>query len=325
MLQLSLYADLLAAARRVTFVFAVVSVLAIYGIARVLGGPLAGLAAAGLTLVNPLLTTIWTRALAEAMVSAFGLTTLLLALLVLPRVRRLGRLAWTPFLVGSLLALATATKLNGAIGAAGLSLYLAAQQWLAVSATRRTAGLRSWVDVGLAAVIVFVAVNPLLYLHPLERGISLVQHRQDEMQFQRTVFIDQAVPASLEGRIGRVGWRVFSTWATPGAALPISPDVLLVPVGSAVLAWQAIRDLRRRQAGPALLVLSWALAAYAIVTVNLGFDSSHYYAPLVSLNVVFGGVALTMICQTIWRQARSRARGRMTMTLVDPVTQQVQR
>ena len=207
---------------------------------------------------------------------------------------------------------------------------MAVQQGLALAVTRRTAGFRSWVDVGLAAVILFVALNPLLYLHPFERIVSLVQHRQDEMQFQRMVFSDHAVPANLGARIGRVGWRAFDTWATPTAGLPISPDAILAPIGLTLLGWQAVRDLRRRHAGAALLFLCWALATYAIVTANLGYDSSHYYAPLVSLNMVCSGLALGAGARAGWRIINARLWGQTATPLpatplVDPASQQVQR
>ncbi|MCC7369612.1 MAG: phospholipid carrier-dependent glycosyltransferase [Chloroflexi bacterium] len=285
-------ADLLAAARRVTFLFGVAAVGLLYGIARLLGGPLSGLATVALALVNPLLTTIWTRALAESIVATFTLLTLLLALTVLPRVAGLRRLAWTPLTVGASLALATAAKLNGAMGAVGLVLFALVQQGLAIRATGRTAGLRSWVDLALAAVILFVIANPLLYLKPVERAWALVEHRQDEMQFQRQVFSDQAVPPDLIARVERVGRRAFGSWGTPGVVTPIAADALLVPVGVALLAWRAFRSLRRGTAGRELLLLCWSLATYVIVTVNLGFDSSHYYAPIVSLNMILGGIAI---------------------------------
>ena len=41
------------------------------------------------------------------------------------------------------------------------------------------------------------------------------------------------------------------------------------------------------------LFLCWVAAVYAGSTINLGFDSSHYYAPLVLLNVVLDAVALS--------------------------------
>lgn len=283
--------DLLWAARRVTFVFAIASVLLVYGIARTLGGWLAGLAAAGLALVNPLLSTLWTRALAESIVATFTLLTLLLALRIMPRVGALGRWSWLPVTVGVALALAAATKLNGGIGALGMALYAGIQQAQALVLSHRTRGFRSWVDVALAAIIVFFAVNPLLYRNPYERALGLIEHRLDEMQFQQTVFSHQAVPDALDARVERVARRTFGDYATPPGPLPSSPDAPLMVLGIGVLAWRAAAELRRHLPGPALLFLCWLAASYGVITVNLGFDSSHYFAPLLSLNVVVLGVA----------------------------------
>src|SRR6185369_15321603 len=93
--------DLLQAARSVTTIFALASVALIYLIARQLGGVVAGLTAVILTLVNPLLTTVWTRALAESIVAAFGLLALAIAIWIMPRADDLGRRAWLPLVIGA--------------------------------------------------------------------------------------------------------------------------------------------------------------------------------------------------------------------------------
>jgi 4-amino-4-deoxy-L-arabinose transferase-like glycosyltransferase len=298
--------DLLGSARNVTYGFAVAAVVLLYGVGRVVGGQVAGLAATVLALVNPLLTTVWTRALAESIVATFALATLLLALLVMPHAAHLGRLAWAPLLIGATLALAVATKLNGALGAVGMGLFATIQQGLALAASRRTAGLRAWVDIAMTAAVLFILVNPLLYVNPVERAVALYQHRQDEMQFQRQVFSDQAVPDAVTPRVARVARRAFDTWATPAFGLPASPDLLLVPLGLMILAWRSAVDLRRGWAGRPLLVLCWTVVTYAIVAANLGFDSSHYFAPPVSLNMVLGGVAAATLLTAPARFARRR-------------------
>ncbi|HZO26269.1 MAG TPA: phospholipid carrier-dependent glycosyltransferase [Chloroflexota bacterium] len=294
--------DLLWAARRVTLVFAVGSVALVYAVARRLGGRPAGLAAAGLALLNPLLTTVWTRALAESIVATFSLLALALALHAMPKVGTPTFKSWLPPLIGVALALAAATKLNGALGALGLGAYAMVQQLLALHRTRRTIGLRSWIDVGLAAAIVFVAVNPLLYVNPANRVVGLIQHRQDEMQFQRSVFSVQAVPEDLQSRISRVAWRTFDSYATPRGPLPLPIDLVLVPLGLLALAWSASVALRQGMAGPALLFLCWLAATYAVITPNLGFDSSHYFAPLVVLNVVTMGVGIAVLARALVRR-----------------------
>ena len=76
--------------------------------------------------------------------------------------------AWLPVAVGVSLALAAATKISGGIAAVGLGAFALIQQALALARTRRTAGLRGWIDLVLAAVMVFMAVNPLLYPSPID-------------------------------------------------------------------------------------------------------------------------------------------------------------
>jgi len=77
--------------------------------------------------------------------------------------------------------------------------------------------------------------------------------------------------------------------------------VVLVSVGLGLLARRAYRELRRRAPGPSLLFLCTVLASYLVVTPNLGFDSTHYYAPLVTLNMVLGGSALAAGLGLAWR------------------------
>lgn len=284
--------ELIAAARRVTYLFAILAVVFLYAAARQLGSTIAGVTTVALALLNPLLTTAWTRALAESIVATFGLLALWLALWTLPRVTQPKGQSWQPLALGAALALAAATKLNGALGALGLSLFVLVQQGIALAATGRTAGLRSWVDVGIAATILFVAVNPLLYAQPTDRILMLVKHRQDEMAFQQMIFSGQAVPDGIAARTERVARRVFDTYATPHGSSPVTLEMLLVLAGLGVTIRRGTLEIRRRLPGPSLLFLCWSGATYAIITANLGFDSSHYYLPLVALNVVLMGIAV---------------------------------
>ena len=295
--------ELLQAARRVVFVFGVGAVVLLYVVGRMLAGIPAGLVAVGLGLANPLLSTLWTRALAESILAFFTLGALALALRSMPRVGAGEAPPVTPLLSGVSLGLAAATKLSGGIGVVGLVLFGLVQQAFAVAATRRPIGLKQWFDLASAAITAFVVVNPLVYPDPFGRSRALLAHRREEMMQQQAIWPDQSVAPDLGSRVATVARRAFDEFATFRTIDPVAPDVLLVIGGLALLVAGAWREVaRRRQPGEQTLFLAWVLATYAIITTNLGFDSSHYYAPLVMLNVILGGIATGATLQ--WAVAR---------------------
>jgi hypothetical protein len=51
-----------------------------------------------------------------------------------------------------------------------------------------------------------------------------------------------------------------------------------------------------------LLFLCWMLTFYAIIGASLGFDSAHYYAPLVAANAICSGVAVGL---GLWAAGRA--------------------
>ena len=119
--------------------------------ARILGGSLAGVAAAALALVNPLLTTVWTRALAESIVAAFGLLALALALLrdAEGRNARRSELAAAGHRRGAGAGRRHQAERRARRARAGRSTRPSSRAWRCSGRAARC-GLRSWVDVGLS-------------------------------------------------------------------------------------------------------------------------------------------------------------------------------
>src|SRR5439155_23002257 len=137
------------AARRVSLAFAGGTVVLLYLVSRQLGGVVAGLAAVGLVLSNPLLSTLWTRALAEAPLAFFSVLAVWLAVGVIHPARS-GRIGiGAPSVAGASLGLAAATKLSGAIAGLGLVLLVALEQVVSCWRRRRRAALRHWMILGL--------------------------------------------------------------------------------------------------------------------------------------------------------------------------------
>jgi hypothetical protein len=299
--------ELLDDARRVVLVFAVAATLLFYPIGRRLAGPLAGSAAVVLALAHPLLSTLWTRALAESVLAFFSLLAFWLALRVsdLTETRR-SRLGWSVAL-GIAVGLATATKLSGSLLGCGLALFVLARQAARWWTDRSWSGIGAWTDAGLAAVLTFVLVNPLLYPNPAFRTLMLFEHRRDEMEQQALGTPRLAVPDDIFVRAEVTYRRTFLDWGTFEDRLGLPIDGPLTAVGLAVTAAATWQSLRRRQAlGPMTLLLCWTLSVYIISTVNLGFDSSHYFAPPATIAVLLQAVAVATLATAAWRLARGR-------------------
>jgi hypothetical protein len=309
---------LLAAARRVEFAVALGALLLLYLIGRTLLNPLAGLLALVLALGNPLLSTHWTRALAEAPLAFWSSLALLLAL------RSVARLATDRVSIracmaaGAALGLAAATKLSGVVGGLGLAYFFGFQQSLALWRTGRLLGLRHWLVLGLLVASTFVAVNPLLYPSPIDNTVLLFDFRYLEMQAQRRIWPGDAVPDSLPVRSELVARSVFGDYGTVGGASP-PLEVLLFAGGLGVTLLTVVRHLKAGQPfGPAALFLCWVLATYVASIVYLGFDSSHYYIPLVQLNVVLEAVALSWAAGWLSDRARLGEPGRFFRSVGGP-------
>jgi 4-amino-4-deoxy-L-arabinose transferase-like glycosyltransferase len=284
--------ELLAAARRVNLLLAVGVVLLLYGIGRVIAGPVCGLLAAGLALANPLLSTLWTRALAEAPLGLFSLLSLLLAMLAARRT--LWQPGGVPLYVGAGLALglAAATKLSGLLGALGLANFALLRVGTAPGRRWKSEAL-GWLLLGTVAALTFILLNPLLYPDPIGRTLMMLDHRRLEMQVQQRRWPDDAVPPVLTDRAAVVAERVFVDWAglprLPLGLLEVS--VTALGVGASVSAIARRCDDGRRL-GPRALLLNWTLLLYTGAIANLGFDSSHYYAPLVTANTLLQAIGL---------------------------------
>jgi 4-amino-4-deoxy-L-arabinose transferase-like glycosyltransferase len=280
----------------------------LYPIGRSLAGPLAGAVAVLLALAHPLLSTVWTRALAESVLAFFCLLAIWMAIRLIAFVGgRRARFGWTLGL-GFSVGLATATKLSGSLVAAGLVLFAAAQQALRFWRDRTLAGLGAWIDAGLAAVLIFVVVNPLLYPSPAWRAVQLFEHRRDEMEQQAIGTPRLAIPNEIGARASMMYRRTFQDWGTFQTRLGLPLDAPLAAIGLGVVMLATSRSIRRREAlGPTGLLLSWTVATYVFSTLNFGFDSSHYVAPPATVAVLLQAVALATLATGAVRLAQRRA------------------
>ena len=299
--------ELLYDARRVVLFFAVGATLLLYPIGRALAGPLAGGARVLVVLAHPLLATVWTRALAESVLAFLTLLGFWLAIQVAARSeRQRAHFLWSVAL-GVSVGLATATKLTGALLAFGLVLFVALRQAAHWSIDRTWRGVGSWIDAALTAVLAFVFVNPLLYPHPVLRTLMLFEHRLEEMEYQALGTPRQAVPEDLLVRAEIVYRRTFVEFGIFDSWLGLPLDAPLAALGFGIAAFAVWRALRRRETpGPMALLACWTISVYGISTANLGFDSSHYFAPTALVGVVLQAVALATLLAALWGLVQRR-------------------
>ncbi|MFN8636242.1 MAG: glycosyltransferase family 39 protein [Chloroflexota bacterium] len=310
--------SLLDAARRVMFAFALGAVLLLYVVGRSLGGPVAGATAVLLALACPLLTALWTRALAESILVFFTLLGFVLATrVVAARQKGADRERWSVGL-GLAVGLATATKLSGALLAAGLAVYALARTGLESWQARRLRGPGPWIDAGLAAILTFVLVNPLLYPNPLVRTTLLFEHRLDEMEQQAQGTPRLAIPPDLRVRAARMAQRTFYEYGAVRALTGLPLDGLLAALGVVIAGTGSWRAARKKAApGPEAMLLCWAAVTFVVSTAALGFDSSHYVMLPETVAILLEAVAVSWLAGSGWRavlRTGALSRGRRSGT-----------
>jgi 4-amino-4-deoxy-L-arabinose transferase-like glycosyltransferase len=303
----------------------VVAAVLLYGVVRVLSGPLGGAVAALLFSGSPYLALHMVRAMGEPPFIAFLLATLLVMLIAVKRGSRRGPGWRWGALAGVLLGLAFASKLTAIIAIVAIMLW---GVWALVGGTlvrllplplgvTTTRGPRTllWsllvVGVGL---LTFVATNPFLYHDPVGRTLLLFQNRQTEMTAQAEIDPSRAVTTLAES--ARLVWRnslVEDTWTESRLHRPI--EAMLAVIG---LGWLALRALRHRAEA---LVLICVLGFFGGVTVGLGYVLDHYFVPTATMGLILTGLTVGWSTQLAWSTARRLTRRqRQAMVQQEPAT-----
>lgn len=322
---------ILSEARAPMRALSVVAAGLLYGVVRVMAGPIGGVAAALLFCGSSYVPLHMVRAMGEPPFIVFLLATLLMSLVAIKRGgRRPG--VGLGILTGVLLGLAFASKLTAIIAFVVVLLWGA---WAAVgnvvarrlslsrngpepapeqptteasggpvgpASTPRAIG-SAWMDWSLGviavALLTFVATNPFLYHDPIGRSWLLFANRQAEMTAQAEIDPERAV-TSLQDRAKHV-WKyslVEDTWAHTRLRWPL--EAALAVVG---LAWLILRAVRFRPGAEAFLLL-WVLGFFGGVTIGLGYVLDHYFMPTATMGLILGGLAVGWSAQLVWQAGR---------------------
>jgi hypothetical protein len=295
--------DDLIAGRRWNSLLGAASAALVYLIVRQLTNPAGGVVGSLFLIANPLQT--WHNRLALADTTL----TLTLALLMLVTIQLMRRPSWGwAVLAGVLIGIGGANKFTPlALVAplAAIGVVILARGWLDRRSLRGTTsrgplGLPPFRDQGwmllsipFTALATFVAIYPYLWPAPINRTLTLIRFRQDEMASQYRLYpqfrTDTPMDA-LERTVIALGDRWSSTAHAlqsinlDGLASTLSQlDVVLAAAGIIALAWIGLRKgLRSAE----LALVAIIVFQTATIVLNMRVDFERYYLPILLGEVV---------------------------------------
>ena len=284
----------------------------LYVLGRVLGGPLAGLAAAVLMLGSPLLNLRLVRARADSPLAFFLILALLLAVLGARR-GRAGRLplSWA-IAVGAALGLGLGSKLTAALGVGAMLTWGGLVVTLAVlhggpshagsRLARAWAVGRGWVLAVVVGLGVFILSDPHLYPNPPLHAFHLFQERYEDLVEQQQAFSRRALRTPLARVRFVLDGSLISGTATGDRGLPL--EAVLAPLGGAALLVRAWRGWRRQgQVSADALVLLTVLVYFAGVSAAILWAVETYLVPTLLLGTLLSGLGLAAVVGQLPRLA----------------------
>lgn len=313
-------ADVLNAARRPMVLLGAGAAAMLFLVGCELAGIVAGLVAAVGFVAAPFVLTLMPRAHTEAPFIFFMLLALWLCILTIRGSR--------PLLYGGLAGLAAGlsagSKLTGVLEIASLGAFAAGA--LALVVLVRMPAVAAWIGsrasfvragqwsalATVVGLVVFLAVNPLLWPDPIGRVQAMLAFRQQEMFGQRTLNAELATPDSTVGRTVLLARQSLVGEMPLARRTGLPVEAILAVGGLAVLGW---RIWRARQAGGLVdadaLLLVWLLVFVVGTAPNLGIDWDRYYLPTVALGLLLAGVGaeagVGAIVGTVRRTVSNRA------------------
>jgi 4-amino-4-deoxy-L-arabinose transferase-like glycosyltransferase len=302
---------------------AVVSILILFRLVTAAAGRWAAYALVLLLVANPFVYRMLCRAMSEAPLLACTALFALASDAALAEWQRsvegpyrsfaaFRRVAAWFFLAGCTCGLTAAAKLNGfATVPAGLILCALAA---ATHASKVPMGARSVLTAATAGLLllgtalIFVVLNPYLYVDPLGRTVTLFNHRLFEVQRQLAWYPNYVIHG-MTNRVEIVSRQIFHDCATmsfPGSALL---NVVLCALGAQFLvrqAWPWLRGNPTGRTSVVILVVGLGTAAPALFT-PLDWDR-YYLLPVIAATVCIAVGIVTVITRLslLW-QSRTAA------------------
>jgi len=297
--------------------FGLAGCLLIYCIGHCLIAPEAGLVAALLLGLNPLMLGCSRRAMTDAPLLCFMAMMVVLMLALLYQYRRHKTLAIGAVcvLTGITLGIATGIKLNGGLMGiifAGWMFLLALE---AVGGQPRALALKCICRISvmslttaLLAFFLFVVLSPNLYRHPLQGCLHMIRHRVEVVKEQQQH--QQAALKTLPDKLSRTYKRLFQapkSYSLLTRQMHLPFDLCFFIIGLTGLLRREIHYYRNEgKFSPGAFILVWVVGLFLGILVWIPLDWPRYYLPLFPPQVVLvsSGIYFFMewlLRKTWWR------------------------
>lgn len=318
----------LAAARRSVMLFAAGCVVLMYLTGRLIASRWVGVIAAALLLGHPMFVRYGSLALTDVLLLFFmsAIVPLLICILsatttnstdIVNQSRSsLWRNPFTEILLPTLLLLGAAgTKLNGGLASLLWIAAAAGGGWLTSSGSTgrrlfRTASLA--LIPPIAALGLFIALNPALYDHPIDSLLAMPRIYGDWM-IKQAIAPGEAVTSysrTWSEAFFHVTFREERRLHHFSLTFPMSVLLSLVLIGTLSLVWNLWSSFRRGRVELASFVAVLWIAIYGIGIFGwIPVDWDRYFLPLIPLQSVLAAVGLCRIV-TAGRLALFVAKGR---------------
>ncbi len=319
--------DMLYVARLPMAILGGVTCVGTYVVGSLLFNRWTGVLAALLLACNPLMLESCQRAMADSPLVFFMVGSILLMILFNRSIigQRYFSALILSLLIGGSVALATSSKLNGALAGIVfgvntlLLLFSQIEKMRAadstVNHTSRVAPIHDVPVVSgsiligfVASLILFIALNPYLYTRPVRGVQKMIESRMSTVDKQQRRFHGNAIRT-----VGEKFNFVFSrslydkryTTLRSKSGLPL--DFILFLAGFGVLLYSEIRHiLNHRSVSPKALALSWIVVTYLGIIAWIPLDWGRYYLPVVPCVAVMCGYGLERFGAAAYSFARRR-------------------
>ena len=306
--------DILYAARLPMAILGGLTCLLIFFAGKLIFNRYVGIVAAILLAYNPLMLKCSQRAMTDAPL-IFFMTAVMVMIIFFHRSfvnRKYAAGLCYALVIGLNVALATGTKLNGAIAGIVFGIFcLLLLTTRIIDITNNFEGKHSYIQIitapeirfilssliltGFVSLVIFVSLNPYLYKHPLKRSLKMVEHRMKVVQGQQ---IDSPAIKTISEKIyfvmGRTLYYKAFTTLKHFAKLPL--DLVMFVLGLTILAYTETRHLiEKKSPSPKAIIIVWTVITYLGIIAWIPLDWDRYYLPPIPCMAMITAFAIERI------------------------------